>query len=213
MLRRTVLIAIAVGFAALFVAQAQAQAQDWQTRIDRSQSATDPDNTPDLEFTPMGATGFRSIGGPAGTFWMPDHTATGSYALSATFTLNEPSSHANYYGLVFGGSDLGGASQQYIYFLVAQNGMFLIKRRDGDRSTDVQGYTPHGSVTTPGANGQSVNDLEVRVAEDTISYVINGTVVHTTPRSGATAVTDGIVGARINHVTDVTVSNLRLEQQ
>jgi len=31
--------------------------------------------------------------------------------------------------------------------------------------------------------------------------------------AGAAAVTDGIVGARINHVTDVTVSNFRLVQQ
>ena len=57
----------------------------------------------------------------------------------------------------------------------------------------------------------SANDLEVRVAGDTISYVVNGTVVHTTPKSDATAVTDGIVGARTNHVTDVTVSNFRLQ--
>ena len=49
------------------------------------------------------------------------------------------------------------------------------------------------------------------MAGDTISYVVNGTVVHTTPESGATAVTDGIVGARTNHVTDVTVSNFRLQ--
>ena len=66
-------------------------------------------------------------------------------------------------------------------------------------------------MRTPDADGQSVNDLEVRVAGDTVSYVVNGTVVHTTPRTGATAVTDGIVGARINHVTDVTVSNFRLQ--
>ena len=46
---------------------------------------------------------------------------------------------------------------------------------------------------------------------NTISYVVNGTVVHTTPKSGAPAVTDGIVGARTNHVTDVTVSNFRVQ--
>ena len=66
-------------------------------------------------------------------------------------------------------------------------------------------------MRTPDADGQSVNDLEVRVAGGNVSYVVNGTVVHTTPRTGATAVTDGIVGARINHVTDVTVSNFRLQ--
>ena len=38
-------------------------------------------------------------------------------------------------------------------------------------------------------------------------------VVRLGDRRGAAAVTDGIVGARINHVTNVTVSNFRLVQQ
>jgi len=43
-----------------------------------------------------------------------------------------PSSHTNYYGLVFGGSDLEGPKQNYLYFLVAQDGSWLIKQRVGD---------------------------------------------------------------------------------
>ena len=206
-LRRALLIALTL----VFVGSLSAQAQDWQVRADRSQDAGDPDDTPELEFSAMDTTGFHSIGGPAGTFWIPGQTATGDYTLSAAFTLNEPSSHANYYGLVFGGSDLDAANQQYLYFLVAQDGTFLIKRRDGNDTSDVQGSMEHASVRTPDADGQSVNDLEVRVAGDTVSYVVNETVVHTTPRTGATAVTDGIVGARINHVTDMTVSNFQLQ--
>ncbi len=34
--------------------------------------------------------------------WEAENTATGVYDLSATFTLEEPSSHNNYYGLVYG---------------------------------------------------------------------------------------------------------------
>ena len=48
------------------------------------------------------------------------------------------------------------------------------------------------------------------MAGDTISYVVNGTVVHTTPKSGATAVTDGIVGVRVNHVLDVQVEGFEV---
>ena len=35
---------------------------------------------------------------------------------------------------------------------------------------------------------------------DQIAYLVNGTQVHTTPRTGMTAATDGIWGVRINHV-------------
>jgi len=55
--------------------------------------------------------------------------------------------------------------------------------------------------------------LELRVAGDQISYVVNGMVVHTTPRSGPTARTDGIVGVRINHLLDVQVDGFQVQQQ
>ena len=51
----------------------------------------------------------------------------------------------------------------------------------------MQPRTAHAAIAKPGANGQSTNVLEVRVAGDTVSYVVNGTVVHTTPKSGAAA--------------------------
>ena len=52
----------------------------------------------------------------------------------------------------------------------------------------------------PDANGQSVNTLQVRVNAEETQFLVNGTVVHTTPKSGMTARTDGIYGVRINHV-------------
>ena len=60
---------------------------------------------------------------------------TGLNTVKGTFTLLKPSGHNNYYGLVFGGSDLDNAKQSYTYFLVAQDGTFLVKKRDGDGST------------------------------------------------------------------------------
>ena len=191
---------------------AEPQAQDWQVRIDLSESATDPDDGPDIEFTPAGATGFHYVGGPAGTLWIPGQSASGNYTLSATFTQNEPASHPTFYGLVFGGSDLGDPAQRYLYFQVAQNGTFLIKERTGDETADLEGGdTEHPAVQTPSDGGSAVNELEVRVISDTVYYVVNDTVVHTTSRTGAFVVTDGVVGARINHVLDVTVSNFQVE--
>ena len=46
--------------------------------------------------------------------------------------------------------------------------------------------TPHESIVKPDDKGTSTNTLEVRVSADKIDYVINGTVVHTTPKSGMT---------------------------
>jgi hypothetical protein len=77
---------------------------------------------------------------------------------------------------------------------------------------ELGGDPPHAAIRKPGADGRSTNNLEVRVGND-IQYVVNNTVVHTTPKSGATAVTDGIVGVRINHVLDVHVDAFEVQRQ
>jgi hypothetical protein len=193
-------------------AAATAEGQEWQVRLDMSQSATDPDNTPDIEFTPMGTTGFRYVGGPAGTLWVPGQTASGNYTLAATFTQNTRASHASFYGLVFAGSNLGEATQRYLYFQVAQNGTFLIKERTGEDTAELEGgETMHEAVRVPAEGGSAVNQLEVRVTGDAVSFVVNGTVVRTAPRTGVFAMMDGAVGARVNHVLDVTVSDFRVQ--
>jgi hypothetical protein len=177
--------------------------------IDESQNAQDPDDKSGVMFMTMGK-GFHVSGGPAGTYWNPANTAKGNYTLKGTFTLVKPSNHTNYYGLVFGGNGLDGASQTYTYFMVAQNGQFLIKQRNGAQTSDVQRATANAAVKRPDGTGRSVNALEVRVAADTISYVVNGTVVHTTPRSAAK--TDGIAGFRVNHVTEVMVDGFEIQR-
>jgi hypothetical protein len=191
--------------AVLATAPLMAQAPDgWQVRIDRSTSAADPDDVPDVKVATVGK-GFRVTGGPAGTYWNPAQRAKGSFTARGTFRLLKPSGHTNYYGLIFGGEALEGAKQRYIYFLVAQDGTFIIRQRTGEQVQDVARMTTHAAVRRPGADGTSTNTLEVRVAGNDISYVVNGTAVHTTPRSGATAQADGIVGVRINHLLDVQV--------
>jgi hypothetical protein len=200
MLRRLFLL---TAFAFLAVPLAAQAPEGWMVRIDRSQNAQDPDDTPALKFVTMGK-GMHVTGGPAGSFWHPSNTAMGNYTARATFVLTKPSGHTNYYGLVFGGSDLGGPKQEYIYFLVAQDGTYVIRHRIGEETHDIQ-RTPNAAVVKPGADGRSTNALEVRVAGNTISYVVNGTVVHTTPKTGMTAKTDGLVGIRVNHLLDVHI--------
>lgn len=208
MLHHVLVLVLAAIVAAPVIAQSPA---GWKVRVDRSQNAQDPDNTPNLKFASMGK-GFHVQGGPAGTFWHPSNNAAGSYTAKATFNLMEPSNHTNYYGLIFGGSQLDGAAQNYTYFLVAQDGTYLVKHRNGENVQDIRPSTPHAAVRKPDAKGQSANTLEVRVSGNDVSYVVNGTVVHTTPKSGLTAKTDGLVGVRVNHVLNVHVEGFEVQK-
>ena len=196
----------ALALAALIPLAAQAP-KGWKVRVDRSTEATDPDASGAIKFVTMG-TGFHATNPQAAVYWNPGNTASGAYTLKGTFTLMKPSSHANYYGLVFGGSALEGAQQSYLYFVVAQNGMWLIKSRNGDATRTIAGYMANDAVKTPDATGKSTNALEVRVGTGKIDFVVNGAVVHTEPKAGALAKTDGIYGIRVNHLLEVQIDGL-----
>jgi hypothetical protein len=216
-------------FALLIAAPLAAQAPaGLMMRVDRSTDAADPDDSPDVKITSI-PNGIRVTTGPAAVIYNPANTATGQYTLAATFTFEQVSPpqangnpHNNFVGLVFGGRDLNTATQNYIYFLVDFNGRYLIKHRARDSASraddaqaihNVQATTPHDAIVKADANGRAVNNLEVRVGASDIQYVVNGQVVHTTPKSGLTANTDGIYGVRINHVLpSTTVTNLRVTQ-
>jgi len=186
---------------------AQQAPKGWKLRVDRSTSASDPDAAGNIKFVTMG-TGFHATNPQAAIYWNPANTATGNYTLKGTFVLQKPSGHTNYYGLIYGGSGLEGASQAYNYFLVAQDGSWLIKHREGEAVTDIAPKAPNDAVKKPDASGKSTNALEVRVQPTKIDYVVNGTVVHSTPKSGNAGKTDGIYGFRVNHLLEVHVDGL-----
>jgi hypothetical protein len=185
---------------------AQAPPAGWKMRIDRSTSASDPDAAGTIKFVTMGS-GFHATNPQAAVYWNPANTATGTYTLKGTFVLQKPSGHTNYYGLVFGGNGLEGANQSYTYFVVAQDGTWLVKRRDGEVAKDVSPKSANDAVKKPDASGKSTNALEVRVGADKIDYVVNGTVVNSTPKS-AVARTDGVYGIRVNHQLEVHIDGL-----
>lgn len=185
--------------------------QGWKMRVDRSAAASDPDAGGDIKFVTMG-TGFHATNPRAAVYWNPANTAAGAYTLKGTFTLMKPSGHTNYYGLVFGGSDLEGPQQSYLYFEVAQDGTWLVKKRDGAGTSNVAGKMASEAVKQPDTSGKSTNALEVRVRPDKIDFAVNGQVVHTEPKSGATAKTDGIYGIRINHLLEVHVDGLAVSK-
>ena len=204
MTRQVWIATLAIAAVAPMVAQSP---KGWKVRPDRSTSASDPDAAGDIKFVTMGS-GFHATNPQAAVYWNPSNEATGNYTLKGTFTLMKPSGHVNYYGLVFGGSDLEGPQQSYLYFVVAQNGTWLIKRRNGDATENIAPKTPNDAVKKPDDTGKSTNALEVRVGADKVDFVVNGTVVHSAPRTGALAKTDGIYGIRVNHLLEVQVDGL-----
>ncbi len=208
-MKRHVHVAV-LALAAFAPLMAQAP-KGWKMRVDHSTEATDPDAPGEIKFVTMGS-GFHATNPTAAVYWNPANTATGAYTLKGTFTLMKPSGHTNYYGLVFGGSGIEGAQQSYLYFVVAQNGTWLIKSRNGEATPIVSPKTPSDSVKKPGTDGKSTNTLEVRVGADKVDFVVNGEVVHTEPKTGALAKTDGIYGIRINHLLEVQIDDFKVSK-
>ena len=201
---------VAVAIAALVVPLAlQAQsggvtAGGWESRLDRG---TDAD--PVLSFMPMGdGVHATTAGRGAAIFWRASDTHSGDYTISASFTQMEQSDHPNAYGLFFGGSNLSAENQQYSYFVVREDGQYLIKKRMGGETPDVVSWTPHAAVTQLDAQGQSTNVLSVEVGGDQVRFLVNGTEVSSQPRSAVD--TDGISGLRVNHQLNVHIAELQL---
>src|SRR5260221_9736508 len=73
--------------------------------------------------------GVHFMTGPAGIYYKPADKATGAYETHATFTQMEPAAHPEAYGLFIGGANLDAARQKYTYFILRQDGKYMIKRR------------------------------------------------------------------------------------
>ena len=204
-MKRYLAVAVAITTIAAATVAAQSTA-GWKQRIDASKDATDPDPAGQVKFMAMSG-GFHTSNPQAAVFWNPKNTATGTYTLKATFAQNQKSSHTNYLGLIFGGKELDGPNQSYTYFTVAQNGTWLVKQRNGEATKDILPRAASPAVTQLDAGGKATNTLEVRVAADKIDYVVNGTVVGSSPKTGVN--TDGIYGFRVNHaLPDVMITGL-----
>jgi|SRR5690348_10570340 hypothetical protein len=179
----------------------------WKMRVDRSTSAEDPDAPGAIKLAST-ASGLHITTPQAAVFWNPANTATGNYTLKGTFKLVKSTGFLEYYGLIFGGSNLEGAGQEYIYFVITDDGTWLVKRRSGGSAQEVSDKTASPAVKKPDSSGSCTNALEVRVTGDKIDFVVNGTVVKSLAKTGAAAKTDGIYGLRINHHLDVQVDGL-----
>jgi hypothetical protein len=146
--------------------------------------------------------------GPPGIYYNPSMRASGVYTVKATFTLLTKGEHREGYGPFIGGADLAGDAQRYTYFLLRQDGKFLVKQRAGTDTKGVMDWTVHPAIKSFGADGKMSNDLAIMVGADTVRFLINGTEVLSKPRADVD--TDGIVGLRVNHHLDLRVAGLTI---
>jgi len=174
----------------------------WKIRVDRSMNASDPDAAGSIKFVTMGS-GFHATNPQAAVYWNPENTASGNFTLKGSFISGKSNPAGEFYGLVFAGNGLEGADQNYIYFLVDQEGNYIIKHRAGSSASTVVPATASDAVKT---GDMSSNTLEVRVMGDKVDFAINGKVVKSLPKS-ALVKTDGIYGIRVNHMLEVQVDD------
>jgi len=171
----------------------------WMARLDSG--GTTPDG---VSMVPMGS-GLHFKTGPAGIYYRQADTKSGAYEVHATFTQMEPAEHPEAVGIFIGGSNLAAATQKYTYFLIRQDGKFLIKRRDGAQTPDVKDWTDSPAVKKTEGTTKGVNALSITVAPDKVRFLVNGTEVHSATPAQVDAA--GIAGLRVNHNLNVHVEN------
>lgn len=178
----------------------------WMVRVDRG-------GNDELNFVTMGP-GMHVTTGTAGILWNPANAASGTYTISANFGVRSVPLH-DYYGLIWGGSDLSGDKESYGYFLVGGDGTFIVKHRAGPSQAmrgntdvhDVIAKTPNAAIkAAPADGGAATNALEIRVGKDSVRFVVNGTQVGAVDAKNPMMPSSGIYGLRVNHNISVHVS-------
>jgi len=181
----------------------------WTGRIDPRAAAQGRKIT-DTKFVSM-AKGIHATAGPAAIYWNPANTAKGNYTVQATFNQTRASAHPEGYGLMIAGKNLDAPTQSYFYFLVRQDGKFIINHRANDSTVHkIVDWTANPAVKAIDEAGKASNALSVVVGADKVSFRVNGTEVQALDRAtldggGDHSGTTGIAGIRVNHNLDVHI--------
>lgn len=180
---------------------------DWKMRFDNSSA-----NVSNVMFNAKDNHRYHFEVGSreAAIYYKPDVKTSGAYSLHATFNQLQKTGHPEAYGLFIGGKNLQEANQEYLYFLIRQDGKYLIKRRTGSDTQTVVDWTASDAVKALGDDGQSTNKLEIACGHSDIKFLANGKVLKTIPISELKYV-EGIPGLRINHHLHLNVDDFTLD--
>lgn len=174
-----------------------------------------PDGQGDVKNVKFGemAPGYHLTLGPATILYREKDRANGPFHTLARFHQMKKPTHPEGYGLLMGGQALNGAGQKYTYFLVRGDGTFLIKQRNGEKTSEItKGWTPHPAVKKEDAQGKATNLLEIDAKQNPakVDFKLNGQTVHSADAKSLDP--KGIVGLRVNHNLDVQIEGFDLHQ-
>lgn len=183
----------------------------WSLRPDN------PANKPEtVNFVSMGPGMHVTSGNTAAIYWNPANTASGAYTVSATFGVRSTPMH-DAIGLVWGGNDLSGDKESYAYFLVYGDGSFAVKHRSGPSSAGrnnpdvhtVVAKTMNAAIEAADKDGGSAsNKLAVKVAADSVRFLVNDVQVAAVDAKNPMLPSSGIYGFRVNHGISVHLAGL-----
>jgi hypothetical protein len=157
--------------------------------------------------------GYHLTLGPATILYRTEDLAQGPFHTLATFHQMKKPRHPEGYGLFVGGKQLKGKDQTYTYFLVREDGAYLIKQRKGDTTSEVtKGWKPSRAIKKADAQGKATNLLEIDAKQDpkTVDFKVNGQSVYSAPAEQMDLT--GIVGLRVNHTLDVHIEGFAVHQ-
>jgi hypothetical protein len=176
-----------------------------------------PANKPEsVNFVTMGPGLHVTSGNTAAIYWNPANTASGAYTVSATFGVRSTPMH-DAIGLVWGGNDLSGDKESYAYFLVYGDGSFAVKHRSGPSSAGrnnpdvhtVVAQTKNAAIKAADKDGGSAsNKLAVKVAADSVRFLVNDVQVAAVDAKNGMVPNSGIYGFRVNHGISVHLAGL-----
>jgi hypothetical protein len=178
----------------------------WSARPD------DDSDVKEVKFVTM-EPGYHLTLGPATILFREQDRAAGPFHTLARFHQMKKLKHAEGYGILFGGEDLSGKEPKYTYFLVREDGSYLIKRRDGETTSEItKGWTPHPAIKKSDAEGKSSNLLEIDAKQDPqrVAFKVNGQTVYT--ENAKAMPLKGIVGLRVNHNLDLHIQDFAVHQ-
>jgi hypothetical protein len=199
------------------VADGGVKVAGWTGRLD-PRPASQGRMIPVTTFISMGD-GIHVTAGPAAIYWNPSNAPSGNYTVSATFNQTKASTHPEGYGLFVAGQRLDSASQSYAYFLVRQDGKFLINHRADDATVHkIVDWTANPAIKAIDESGKASNKLTISAESDKVRFLVNGVEVHSLPRSilesgSGHSGTGGIAGIRVNHNLDVHIDGFAVAKK
>ena len=191
------------------VADGGVRVEGWTGRLD-PRPASQGRKITETKFVSMGS-GFHVTAGPAAIYWNPANSPSGNYSVKGTFNQTKASAHPEGYGLIVAGRDLETPNQSYLYFLVRQDGKFIINHRANDSTVHkIVDWTANPAVKAIDEAGKASNALAIDVDASQVHFRVNGTEVHALPRNvidsgNGHAGSAGVAGIRVNHNLDVHI--------